>query len=146
MNVIWKFLAVLWWFWTHRVSTLSSEIIHCKNLLRVAAVAFGWWFHVILFLCKRAVTLPTHLWVWVWMVKNTLPYGQVFQKSQETTVHHMCVRFLGVGVSFVSYIFHQPKDQHIQCLVIRLEDVNKCKQEAIQTLKSKYSKYVYIYM
>ena len=50
------------------------------------------------------------------MVKTTLPYSQVFQTSQETTVHHMCVRFPGVGVSFVSYIFHQPKDQYIQCL------------------------------
>lgn len=35
---------------------------------------------------------PTDLWVGVWMVKTTLPYnGQVFQKSQETTVHHMLV-------------------------------------------------------
>lgn len=47
MNVIWKFLALLWWFWTHRVSTLSSEIIHCKILSRVAAVAFAWMIYIL---------------------------------------------------------------------------------------------------
>lgn len=80
------------------------------------------------------------------MVKTTLPYnGQVFQKlTRDDCPPHVCKISECWCVVCVIHISSAKGSKH-SMFVTCLEDVNRCKQESIQTLKSKYSK-IYVTM